>query len=65
MPRSRRTSPDCDLSVNRYTIHGADAATGRQYEITGIDMIRVHDGKLAEHRAVLDSSAMRHQRGNG
>jgi predicted ester cyclase len=54
---------DGDFSVNRYTIRGTDATTGRGYEITGIDMIRVRDGKLAEHWAVLDSSAMRHQLG--
>jgi predicted ester cyclase len=55
------TAGDC--SVNRYTITGTDATSGRHFEITGIDMVRVRDGRLVEHWAVLDSSAMRHQLG--
>jgi ketosteroid isomerase-like protein len=51
------------FSVNRYTVRGTHTASGRHYEVTGMDMIRVRDGKLAEHWAVLDSTAMRHQLG--
>lgn len=54
-----------DVSVNRYTFRGTDMASGRRCEITGIDMVRVRDGKLAEHWALLDSAAMRHQLGAG
>jgi predicted ester cyclase len=50
-----------DFSVNRYTFRGTHAASGRHVEVTGIDMVRVHDGKLAEHWALLDSAALRHQ----
>lgn len=44
-----------DLSVNRYAIRGPG------YEVTGIDMIRVRNGKLVEHWAVVDTEAIRHQ----
>jgi ketosteroid isomerase-like protein len=50
-----------DFSVNRYTVRGTHTASGRPYEVTGIDMVRVRDGKIAEHWALLDSAAMRHQ----
>ena len=50
-----------DFSVNRYTVRGTHAPSGRRYEVTGLDMIRVRDGKLAEHWALLDSTAMQHQ----
>lgn len=50
-----------DFSVNRYTFRGTHSATGRHVEITGIDMVRVRDGELAEHWALLDSAALRHQ----
>lgn len=50
-----------DFSVNRYTFRGTHAASGRHVEITGIDMVRVRDGKLDEHWALLDSAALRHQ----
>ena len=50
-----------DFSVNRYTFRGTHAASGRHVEITGIDMVRVRDGMLAEHWALLDSAALRHQ----
>jgi len=52
-----------DFSVNRYTLRGTHAASGRRYEVTGLDMVRVRDGKLAEHWALLDSAAMQHQLG--
>lgn len=54
-----------DFSVNRYTLRGTHAASGRRYKVTGLDMIRVQDGKLAEHWALLDSTAMQYQLGLG
>jgi predicted ester cyclase len=54
-----------DFSANRYTLRGTHAASGRSYEVTGLDMIRVRDGRLAEHWALLDSAAMQHQLGAG
>jgi predicted ester cyclase len=56
---------DGDVSANRYTMRGTDVASGRAFEVTGLDMIRVRDGRLVEHWALLDSSAMRHQLGAG
>jgi predicted SnoaL-like aldol condensation-catalyzing enzyme len=50
-----------DFSVNRYTVRGTHTASGRPYEVTGIDMVRVRDGKIVEHWALLDSAGMRHQ----
>lgn len=54
-----------DFSVNRYTVRGTHLASRRRYEVTGIDMVRVRDGKIVEHWALLDSAAMRHQLGVG
>jgi len=34
------------------------AATGRRFEIEGVDILRVKDGKLHEHWGVLDSGRM-------
>lgn len=53
------------VSTNRYTLRGTDVASGRSYEVTGLDMIRVRNGRIVEHWALLDSSAMRHQLGAG
>jgi ketosteroid isomerase-like protein len=50
-----------DTSVNRYTSRGTDAATGRRYEVTSMDMIRVRGGRVVEHWALQDSSGIRHQ----
>jgi predicted ester cyclase len=50
-----------EFSANRYTFRATDAASGRDFEVTGLDMIRVRGGKLVEHWALLDSTAMRHQ----
>lgn len=52
-----------DISVNRYTIRATHDATGLSYEVNGIDMVRVRNGKLTEHWALMDSSAVRHQLG--
>jgi predicted SnoaL-like aldol condensation-catalyzing enzyme len=41
-----------DFSVNRYTMRGPG------YAVTGIDMVRVRDGRIAEHWAVMDTAAM-------
>jgi ketosteroid isomerase-like protein len=50
-----------DTSVNRYTSRGTHTATGRRYEVLGMDMVRVRNGRLVEHWAVRDSDAVRHQ----
>lgn len=50
-----------DFSVNRYIVRGIDAASGRGYEVTGLDMIRVRAGQIVEHWALLDQSARQHQ----
>lgn len=52
-----------DTSVNRYTSRGTHAVSGRRYEILGIDMVRVRDGRIVEHWALRDATAMRHQLG--
>jgi predicted ester cyclase len=50
-----------DTSVNRYTLAGTHTASGRRYEVLGLDMVRVRNGKVVEHWALLDSDAMRAQ----
>lgn len=50
-----------DTSVNRYTLAGIHTASGRHYRVLGLDMVRVRNGKVVEHWALLDSDAMRAQ----
>ncbi|MEV0234517.1 ester cyclase [Nonomuraea sp. NPDC050786] len=52
-----------DLSANVYLSSGTHTASGRRYEVRGIDMIRVRDGRIVEHWAIRDAVAMRHQLG--
>ncbi|MEW9547250.1 ester cyclase [Nonomuraea sp. NPDC050783] len=50
-----------DLSANVYLSRGTHTATGRRYEVRGLDMIRVRDGRIVEHWAVRDTVAMHDQ----
>jgi predicted ester cyclase len=50
-----------NTSVNRYTLRATHTATSRSYEIQGLDMVRVRNGKLVEHWAFADMAAMRYQ----
>jgi predicted ester cyclase len=50
-----------DFSANRYTLRGIHTASARGVEVTGLDMVRVRDGKIIEHWALMDSAALRHQ----
>ncbi|WP_147437874.1 ester cyclase [Streptomyces radicis] len=50
-----------DWVANRYTVRGAhtgdffgQAPTGRDFAITGMDMVRVRDGQLVEHWMVAE-----------
>lgn len=52
-----------EFSANRYAMRGTHAASGGSYEVTGIDMIRVKEGRVVERWAVVDSEAMRAQLG--
>ncbi|TMR33663.1 ester cyclase [Nonomuraea zeae] len=52
-----------DLSSNIYLSRGTHTASGRRYEVRGMDMIRVRDGRIVEHWAIRDTVAMRHQLG--
>ncbi|MFI7126922.1 ester cyclase [Nonomuraea sp. NPDC050153] len=52
-----------DLSTNVYLSRGTHTASGRRYEVRGMDMIRVRDGRIVEHWAIRDSVAMGHQLG--
>jgi predicted ester cyclase len=36
-------------------------STGRQFEVLVLDMVRVSDGKIAEHWALLDENALQQQ----
>jgi len=52
-----------DTSVNRYASRGTHTASGRRYEILGMDMVRVRNGRIVEHWALQDANAMRDQLG--
>jgi ketosteroid isomerase-like protein len=52
-----------DTSVNRYTVRGTHTDSGRSYEVLGLDMVRVCNGRIVEHWALLDADAMRDQLG--
>ncbi|MFG6197372.1 ester cyclase [Nonomuraea sp. JJY05] len=52
-----------DLSTNVYLSCGTHTASGRRYEVRGMDLIRVRDGRIVEHWAIRDSVAMSHQLG--
>jgi len=52
-----------DTSANRYTTRGVHTASGRRYEVVGMDMVRVRDGRIIEHWALRDADAMRDQLG--
>jgi len=47
-----------EFSVNRYTVHSTHTASGRKFEVLGMDMIRVHNGKIVEHWALLDHAGL-------
>jgi predicted ester cyclase len=47
-----------DTSVNRYTLRGTRDGSGRSYAISGMDMVRVRDGRIVEHWAFGDWTAM-------
>jgi predicted ester cyclase len=53
---------DGEWAANRYTIRGTHTAefagqpaTGKPFEVGGMDMVRVRDGQIVEHWAILDS----------
>ncbi|MFJ2832724.1 ester cyclase [Streptomyces sp. NPDC087263] len=52
-----------DTSVNRYTSRGTHTESGRRYEVLGMDMVRVRNGRIVEHWALRDADAMRDQLG--
>jgi ketosteroid isomerase-like protein len=52
-----------DTSVNRYTCRGTHKDSGRHYEVLGLDMVRVSNGRIVEHWALLDAEAMGDQLG--
>jgi ketosteroid isomerase-like protein len=52
-----------DTSVNRYTSRGTHTDSGRRYEVLGMDMVRVRNGRIVEHWALRDADAMRDQLG--
>ncbi|MGP4098941.1 ester cyclase [Nonomuraea sp. KM90] len=54
---------DGDLSANVYLSRGTHTASGRRYEVRGMDLIRVRDGRIVEHWAIRDTVAMGHQLG--
>lgn len=60
--RIEQTVEQGDLVCHRYVLTGTDsggrAPTGRRFEILGLDMVRVRDGKVVEHWALMDAAGM-------
>ncbi|MET7999176.1 ester cyclase [Amycolatopsis sp. NPDC005232] len=52
--RVEQNVSDGEFSVNRYTSTGTQASTGRSYAVTSMDMVRVRDGRIVEHWALMD-----------
>jgi len=52
-----------DMSVNRYTRRGTHTASGRRYEVLGMDMVRVRNGRIVEHWQVSDVARVLQQVG--
>ncbi len=41
------------------------AATGRRVSVTGVDIVRLEDGKIVEHRGLTDTVGLMRQLGGG
>jgi predicted SnoaL-like aldol condensation-catalyzing enzyme len=52
-----------EFSVNRYRSMGTNPESGKPFEVTSMDMVRVRDGRIVEHWALMDVTALRHQLG--
>jgi|tagenome__1003787_1003787.scaffolds.fasta_scaffold20783761_2 predicted ester cyclase len=57
-----------DTVANRYTMSGTQASQfmgipsgGRRFEVMVLDMVRVRDGKVIEHWALVDQASMKEQ----
>jgi hypothetical protein len=46
---------------HRDAVWPAREAYGRRYEVLGLDMVRVRDGRVVEHWALRDQTAVQHQ----
>lgn len=53
-----------DTVCRRLRITGTNAPTGRRVDVLGMDMVRVVDGKLVEHWALMDINGMAEQLGD-
>ena len=65
-----RSVTDGDLVANRYTNRGTQTgefaghmAAGKSFTALGLDLVRVRDGLVAEHWALLDLASMGEQLG--
>ena len=50
-----------EFSVNRYLTRGRHKKSGKEFAVLGMDMIRVRDGKIVEHWALMDVTRLREQ----
>lgn len=68
----RDSFPDVDVRIDQVvaaddaaavatTITGTHAPSGRRVSVTGIDMVRVEDGRIVEHRGLTDTVGLMRQ----
>jgi predicted ester cyclase len=63
---TQHSMEDGEWLAHRYTIRGTHTAalfglppTGKPFEVRGMDMVRVRDGHIVEHWALIDSLGVR------
>jgi len=54
---------DGETLANVYSYRGVHTATGKPFDVGGMDMVRVRDGRIVEHWAFGDYDAIRAQVG--
>ncbi|GIG70629.1 ester cyclase [Phytomonospora endophytica] len=57
------TVSDGETLANVYSYRGVHTATGKPFDVGGMDLIRVRDGRVVEHWAFGDYDAIRAQVG--
>lgn len=66
----QRTVAECDMLTTHFTLSGSQLgafmgapASGKTFNVEAIDIVRMQDGRIAEHWGVIDAAAMAEQLG--